>query len=67
VVPVTDPALQARLAEILEIELADDQLAWELGPAGGWRRAENHTGLNSQERFKALAHERSRQSGASIS
>src|SRR5262249_51905313 len=28
VVPVTDPALQARLAEILEIELADDALSW---------------------------------------
>ena len=34
VAPVTDPALTARLAEILAVNLADDVLAWELGPDG---------------------------------
>ena len=29
-VPVTDPRLRARLAEMLELDLADDMLAWEL-------------------------------------
>ena len=28
--PVTDPRLRARLAEILELDLTDDVLAWEL-------------------------------------
>ena len=37
VAPVTDPALTARLAEILEVNLADDVLAWELGPTAGAR------------------------------
>ncbi len=32
VAPVTDPALTRRLQEILLVNLADDVLAWELGP-----------------------------------
>ena len=59
-------ALQARLAEILHVELSDDRLAWELGPDGCWRRARARADLDAQERFKSLAHERERQSGASI-
>ena len=31
-VPVDDPELQARLDEILEVNLADDTLAWTLAP-----------------------------------
>ena len=38
VVPVEDPALQARLEEILDVLLADDALAWTLDDAGGWQR-----------------------------
>jgi polyphosphate kinase len=66
IVPVDDPKLQARLAEILEIELSDDRLAWELGPDGEWRRVQTNAGLDSQERFMALAHERARQNGVRI-
>ena len=32
--PVTDPRLRARLAEMLDLNLADDVLAWELGADG---------------------------------
>jgi polyphosphate kinase len=36
-VPVQQPDLQDRLAEILDVNLADDTLAWELEPDGTWR------------------------------
>lgn len=35
-VPVDDPALQARLADLLEVNLADDRLAWRLDESGRW-------------------------------
>jgi polyphosphate kinase len=37
--PVVDPDLQARLDEVLDVELADDVLAWTLGSDGRWTRA----------------------------
>jgi polyphosphate kinase len=64
VVPVVHPDLQARLAEIIEVELSDDQLAWELDSEGRWHRAPSRLGVNAQERFMALAHERARQQDA---
>ena len=60
VVPVTDPLLRRRLAEILEIYLADDVLAWELGPDGGWRHVPTVVGLNSHRRFQEMALETAR-------
>ena len=36
-VPVTDPALQQRLSEVLDIELSDDCEAWHLTADGTWR------------------------------
>ena len=35
---VTDPRMRARLDEILEINFADDVLAWTLEPDGTWRK-----------------------------
>ena len=66
VVPVSDARLQARLAEILDTELADDRLAWELQADGSWRRGDGGGTLDSQERFMELAHERARDHGALI-
>ncbi len=63
VVPVTDPKLCGRLAEIFEIALADDVLAWELGPDGMWQRVATERGLNSHKRFQELALERARGNG----
>ena len=37
--PVSDVALQARLDEVLDVELRDDVLAWSLGPDGRWTHA----------------------------
>ena len=64
VVPVVHPDLQARLAEIIEVELADDRLAWELDAEGGWHRVPSRHRLDAQERFMALAHERAREQDA---
>jgi polyphosphate kinase len=38
VTPVDDPDLTARLQEILDVMLADNVQAWELGPDGTWQR-----------------------------
>jgi polyphosphate kinase len=38
IAPVCDPALQNRLREILEVDLADNSLAWTLGPDGTWTK-----------------------------
>jgi len=63
VVPVTDPKLCARLAEILDTALADDVLAWELHSDGSWHHLQSEHGLNSQRRFQELALERARGNG----
>jgi polyphosphate kinase len=60
VVPVTAPELQARLREILEVELADDVRAWELQSDGSWYKTPVTRGLNAQQRFQELALGRSR-------
>jgi polyphosphate kinase len=57
-VPVLDPALCARLDEILQTELEDDALAWDLGSEGAWTKVETERGLNAQERLMQLAVER---------
>ncbi len=63
VVPVTDAKLRERLSQILEIALADDVLAWELCPDGGWTRVPTVRGLNSHKRFQELALESARGNG----
>jgi polyphosphate kinase len=57
VAPVVDPALAARLEEILAINLADDVLAWELRP-DGWRKVRTKAGINAHERLQELAQTR---------
>jgi polyphosphate kinase len=57
VAPVSDPALTLRLEEILSVNLADDVLAWELGP-DGWDKLPTNVGVNAHERLQALAEER---------
>ncbi|HSJ73266.1 MAG TPA: polyphosphate kinase 1 [Miltoncostaeaceae bacterium] len=52
IAPVEDPAAAAEIQEVLDLQLADTALAWELGPDGSWSRVEPEPGeapLNSQE------------------
>jgi polyphosphate kinase len=57
--PVTDPALAERLAEILEVNLADDVLAWQLG-ADGWTKVPTVVGMEAHRRLQELAESRAR-------
>jgi len=65
VVPVTDALLRSRIQDILNTCLADDVLAWELQPDGGWHRVPTTVGLNSQKRFQEQALDWARSSGVS--
>jgi polyphosphate kinase len=44
VVPVEDPEARARIAEIVEVMLADDRRSWQLGVDATWRRTEEILG-----------------------
>jgi polyphosphate kinase len=63
-VPVLSPSLQERLDEILAVNLADNHLAWELGPDAVWRRvvAEPEELVDTHLRLQELALDRSRRS-----
>ncbi|HEY7524841.1 MAG TPA: polyphosphate kinase 1 [Candidatus Limnocylindrales bacterium] len=43
-VPVEDLEARARIAEIVEVMLADDRRSWQLGPDAVWRRTETIQG-----------------------
>jgi polyphosphate kinase len=59
VTPVIDPGNKARLDRILEVMLADDRRAWELGSDERWQRVEWRleapTGLDTFETLKREA------------
>jgi len=57
--PVTDPELQARLLEVLDLDLADDTNSWVLGPDGQWERVPT-TGMSVQRRLQEMARDRAR-------
>jgi polyphosphate kinase len=59
-VPVDDPSLQFRIDEILEVLLADDELAWSLSSEGTWVRVPGELGINSHATLQGLAHARSK-------
>ena len=58
--PVADAELQARLLEILDLDLADDTNAWKLAADGRWARVATTEGLNAQRRLQEQARERAR-------
>jgi polyphosphate kinase len=57
VAPVTDPELASRLEEILVVNLADDVLAWELGP-DRWTKVPTEIGIDAHARLQELAEAR---------
>jgi polyphosphate kinase len=56
--PVLDPDLEARLDEVLDIELRDDVLAWTLDPDGRWSRAPEGGEVDSQIGLQRLTMDR---------
>lgn len=66
-VPITDPGLQARLDEVLALELRDDVLAWTLGPDGVWTRAAAGGTVDTHVELQRLTRARAaRASAASV-
>jgi polyphosphate kinase len=57
-VPVTDIRLKERLEEIIQVELADDMLAWKGEPDGSWTKVDTVDGVDSHVRLQQLALER---------
>ena len=64
-VPVDEPELQARLEEILEVNLADDTLAWVLDADGAWHHVEGERPVDTHLRLQEIARTRARRLGLS--
>ena len=62
--PVRDPALRARLDEMLDLLLADDALAWQLAADGSWRPPSPAGTNNVQTELEAAAVARARRIAA---
>jgi polyphosphate kinase len=60
VAPVLQAEGRARLCEILEVNLNDDVLAWELGGEGTWHKVPTEKGFNAQKYFQKTSTERAR-------
>jgi polyphosphate kinase len=58
--PVTDVDLQARVLEVLDLNLADDTNSWVLGPTSTWVRVPTTEGISAQHRLQDLARDRAR-------
>src|SRR5208337_4763034 len=56
--PVESPELQARVAEDLNLYLADDAQAWVLASSGEYSRAAGAGGVSAQARLLSLYDER---------
>jgi polyphosphate kinase len=52
---VTEPRVRARLDEVLDLNLADDVLAWSLDSDGTWRKVPTVAGIESHVMFQELA------------
>ena len=62
-VPVRGEDLQRLLAEVLEVNLSDDRLAWALGDDGAWRRLHGPAGVDTHERLQEIARDRKGEPG----
>ena len=60
VTPVDDPELARRLQEILDFNLADDMLAWELTAEGSWHKVATTKGISTHAGLQHVAMERAR-------
>ena len=53
--PVDDPRLRSRLAQVLDANLADDTLSWELAANGTWRKVPTVADASTQRRLQDRA------------
>ncbi len=56
--PITDPDLQFRIDEVIDVLLADDLLAWELSADGTWARVPVVSGVDAHLVLQELARAR---------
>jgi polyphosphate kinase len=54
-VPIENPSLQGRLQEILDVDLSDDTLAWQLGADSTWQHVVLGEGIDTHRRLQELA------------
>jgi Polyphosphate kinase len=52
VVPVADTDLNKKIDEFLDLELADDTLAWELAGDGTWSKVAAGRGVDTQQQMQ---------------
>jgi polyphosphate kinase len=64
-VPIEAPHLQDRLQQVIDLNLADDELAWELLPDGAWRRIPTGLGVSTHVTLERIAAERAAPPAAS--
>jgi polyphosphate kinase len=62
--PIREPALRARIDEMLDDLLSDDALAWELGADGTWQAPSGSGTNNAQVRLEEAALARARRVAA---
>jgi polyphosphate kinase len=62
-VPVDEPELQLRLEEVLEVNLADDTLAWVLDARGKWHHVDGERSVDTHLRLQEIARSRARRLG----
>jgi polyphosphate kinase len=55
VVPIEESELTGRIDEILQVDLADDELAWELHADGSWTKVPTVVGVNTHKRLQDVA------------
>jgi len=55
VVPISDPGPRDHIEAFLELELADDTLAWALAADGTWSKVPTGRGVNSQRSMQKAA------------
>jgi polyphosphate kinase len=53
--PVTDPRLRVRLADMFELDLTDDVLAWELAADGTWYKIPTTQDVSTHRAMQELA------------
>jgi len=58
--PITDPELQARVLEVLDLNLADDTNSWALSAESTWSRVPTVEGVSVQRRLQDQARDRAR-------